>query len=236
MRADADSRILMGGEEVDNIVTVTFICFTTGLALMLGLVPKKVQRILFFMIIGFLCCFLASEINAVFLDMFNDDIYYVTTTITPIVEELLKGIPIIIFAIFFSDDPPTVIACSYALGVGFAILESTIVMLQSINDISMLMALTRSFGAGLIHSICTVMVGVSIIYTKKYPRIMPVALFSMISAAIITHAYYNSLIQSNLMIIGLIFPILVYLPSSIRLRRKMIKNKQKRIEQLLPEE
>lgn len=31
-------------------------------------------------------------------------------------------------------------------------------------------------------------------------------------------------------------PILVYLPSSIRLRRKMIKNKQKRIEQLLPEE
>lgn len=77
--------------------------------------------------------------------------------------------------------------------------------------------------------------GVSIIYTKKYPRILPAALFSMISAAIITHAYYNSLIQSNYMIIGLIFPMLVYLPSSIRLRRRMIKNNQNRIEQLLPD-
>lgn len=221
---------------MDNIVNVTFICFSTGLALMLGLVPKKVQRILFFMIIGFFCCFAASEINAVLLGVFDDDVYYVTTTITPIVEELLKAVPIIVFALFFSDDAATVIACAYAVGVGFSILESTIVMLQSIHDISVLWALTRSFGAGLIHSICTVMVGVSIIYTKKYRKIMPVALFSMISAAIITHAYYNSLIQSNFMIIGLIFPVAVYLPSLINIRRKMIRTKKNRLEQLLPDE
>ena len=58
----------------------------------------------------------------------------------------------------------------------------------------------------------------------------------MISAAIITHAYYNSLIQSNFMIIGVIFPVVIYLPSLINLRRKMIKTKKNRLEQLLPDE
>ncbi len=58
----------------------------------------------------------------------------------------------------------------------------------------------------------------------------------MISAAIITHAYYNSLIQSNFMIIGVIFPVVIYLPSLINLRRKMIKTKKNRREQLLPDE
>lgn len=58
----------------------------------------------------------------------------------------------------------------------------------------------------------------------------------MISAGIITHAYYNSLIQSNFMIIGVIFPVVIYLPSLINLRRKMIKTKKNRLEQLLPDE
>lgn len=85
-----------------------------------------------------------------------------TTTLTPILEEIVKALPILHFALVITDDRRTLITVSYALGVGFALLENIIVLIQSIDKVTVLWALLRGFGAGLVHGICTVMVGYGI--------------------------------------------------------------------------
>ena len=42
------------------------------------------------MIVGMFCCLFVSELNHILLDAYNNDMFYVTTTITPVTEEVVR--------------------------------------------------------------------------------------------------------------------------------------------------
>ena len=46
---------------------------------------------------------------------------YYTTTISPIVEEIVKALPVLIYAFAVSSDRDRLISISFAVGLGFAI-------------------------------------------------------------------------------------------------------------------
>ncbi|MBR6309829.1 MAG: PrsW family intramembrane metalloprotease, partial [Paludibacteraceae bacterium] len=134
---------------MDNLTYIAFICLSVSLVLMLPLMEKKTRRIMIFMIVGIFSCLFVSELNSLLLRKFENNMFYVTTSITPVTEEIVKALPVLYFAIMVSDDRRTLISCAYAVGVGFALLENVVILTQNIENVSILWSLVRGFGSGL---------------------------------------------------------------------------------------
>ena len=208
---------------MDNLTYIAFIAVTVSLALMLPLMEKKLRRLITFMIVGIFCCLFVSELNNILLEAFRSDMFYVTTTITPVTEEVVKMLPILFLAIMISDDRRIVIPNAFAVGVGFALLENVVILTQNVENVTILWALVRGFGSGLVHGICTVMVGWGISYIKKRRKFFYCGTFALLSAAITYHAIYNLLVQSDYQYVGIVLPLLTYIPIIFFLKKKGIK-------------
>lgn len=210
---------------MDNLTYISFIAITVSLALMLPLMEKKLRRLVVFMITGIFACLFVSELNNIFLGAFHNDMFFVTTTVTPITEEIVKMLPILFFAIMVSDERSTLIPISFAVGVGFALLENVVILTQNVENVTILWALVRGFGSGLVHGICTVMVGWGISYIKKRRKFFYCGTFALLSAAIIYHAIYNLLVQSQYQYVGILLPTITYIPIILFLKKNKIKAK-----------
>ena len=208
---------------MDNLTYIAFIAMTVSLGMMLPLMEKKVRRLVIFMIVGMFSCLFVSELNHILLDAYNNDMFYVTTTITPVTEEIVKALPILYFAIVITDDRRVLIPNAFAVGVGFALLENVVILTQNVENVTILWAFVRGFGSGLVHGICTVMVGWGISYIKKRRKFFYCGTFALLSAAIIYHATYNLLVQSAYQYVGILLPLLTYIPILYFLKKNGIK-------------
>lgn len=208
---------------MDNLSYIVYICIIVALGLMIPLIERKVRKVVVFMMIGVSACLFISEINNILLKTFDEDMLYVTTTLTPVTEEIVKALPVLYYAIVRSDDRRTLIACSFAVGVGFALLENMIVLLQNVDGVTILWALNRGFGSGLVHGVCTVMVGYGISYIKESRKLFLPGTFALLSTAITYHAVYNLLVQSRYQKLGILLPVITYLLAILfrmRIRKK----------------
>ena len=197
---------------MDSLIYILFICIIVPLALMLPLLRGHSRLLIGYMIVGIFVCLFVSGVNGYLLSFFDNDMYYVTTTITPITEEFLKALPILYFAILFSDDRSTLISISFATGVGFAVLENMVILVQNIDSVSFIWALVRGFSSGLMHGICTMIVGLGISMIRKRRKLFINGVFALLATAIIYHATYNALVQSSYKYLGFVLPIMTYLP------------------------
>lgn len=208
---------------MDNLNYIVFICIVVALAMMLPLLERKTRGVVIFMIVGVCCCLFISEVNNILLSLFDSDMRYVTTNITPISEEIIKALPILYCAAVITDDRRTLTTNAFAVGVGFALLENMIVLLQGINNVTVLWALVRGFGSGLVHGLCTVMVGYGISYIRKRRKLFWCGTFALLSAAITYHAVYNVLVQSQFRMAGILVPLLSYIPAVYLVRKDILQ-------------
>lgn len=208
---------------MDNLSYIAFICLTVSIGMMLPLMEKKTRRVMIFMLVGIFACMFVSELNGILLRHFHNDSFYVTTTLTPVTEEIVKALPILYYAIVVSDDRRKLTMNAYAVGVGFAVLENIVILTQNIENVTILWALARGFGAGLVHGICTVAVGMGISYIKKRRKLFYCGTFALLSIAIIYHSIFNLLVQSSIQYVGILMPIVTYIPIVLLLRKRMAK-------------
>ena len=209
---------------MDNIIYILFVSIFTPILLMTLLMEKKSRLPVIFLMFGLFVSVFASEVNGLLAQMLPMDMYSITVIATPISEELLKALPILYYAIVISDKRETLFTASMATGIGFAILENAYYLL-SYPDFGMLSAVIRAFGAGLMHGMCTLLVGVGISFVKKKRKLFAVGTFGLLSTAIVYHGIYNILIQSEYSIVGALLPIATYIPFFIwRLRVKSRKS------------
>lgn len=196
---------------MDSLIYTLFVCIFIPQLLLALMLEKKSRFPMIFALIGMYIALLVSEFNGFLLSVLDMDTYQMTITVTPVTEELFKAIPVLFFAVTISDKREKLLAGAMAIGIGFAILENTYYMLSS-DSFTMIHGMMRAFGSGLMHGMCTMIVGVGISFVKKRRKTFFVGTFAMLYVAIIYHAVYNILIQSRYMIIGLIIPIITYIP------------------------
>lgn len=195
-----------------NMIYILFISIFVPIFLMALLVEKKARLPIVFVLIGIFVSVFASEVNGYLNNVLPYNMYEMTTIVTPITEEVLKALPVLYFAVVFSDKKETLFTASMATGIGFAILENAYYLLQFSANFSMLDAVIRAFGAGLMHGMCTLLVGVGICFVKKKRKLFAVGTFAMMSTAITYHGIYNMLIQSRYDTVGALLPIATYIP------------------------
>jgi RsiW-degrading membrane proteinase PrsW (M82 family) len=205
---------------MDNIIYVLLVSVSVPILLMALLVEKRARLPVLYMLIGICISVLASEVNGILLKTLSMSRYDITIIVTPISEELLKAFPILYYAVVVSDRRERLFTASMSLGIGFAVLENAYYLLIS-PDFNMLNAVIRAFGAGLMHGMCTLLVGVGISFVRKKRKTFVVGTFGLLSTAIVYHGIYNILIQSEYEIVGALLPIATYIPFFIwRIRTK----------------
>ena len=205
---------------MDDMIYILFISIFVPILLMVNLIEKKARLPIIFMLVGIFISVFASEVNGILRAILPLSNYELTIIATPMAEEFLKALPVLFYAIFISDKAETLFTASMATGIGFAVLENAYYLLH-VETWNIPDAVIRAFGAGLMHGMCTLLVGAGITFVKKKRKIFWVGTFALLSTAIIYHGIYNMLAQSDYKVIGYLLPISTYIPWLIwRLRKK----------------
>jgi len=207
-------------------IYLLFICIVVPVFMMTFFIDKKARIFVIYMCIGCLVCLLAGEINTMVKSLMPDsDLYYITVNMTPIVEETLKAIPVLAFALFITDDKETLINISMVTGIGFAILENTFLLLNAENP-SLLWALIRGLGAGFMHGLSTLIVGFGLSYIRKKKAFLYPGIVGLLVTSVIFHSTYNALVQSEYPYLGYFYPMLMFI--LVKYNRLISKRKSKR--------
>lgn len=210
---------------MENLIYILFISVFVPILLMALLIEKKSRLPISFVLVGIFISVFVAEINGLLRSLILMDSFEFTIIVTPITEEILKALPILIYATMISDKKETLFTASMATGIGFAVLENAFYLLND-PSFNMLDAIIRAFGTGLMHGMCTLLVGVGISFAKKRNKIFIVGTFALLSTAITYHGIYNMLVQSTYEVVGFLLPILTYIPFLIW-RIKIINKKEK---------
>ena len=200
---------------MDNVIYVLFVCVVAPITFLIFLLEGRSRLIVGYMLIGIFISLFASEINTLVLEACGKeglDKLYVTTTITPAIEEISKALPILIFAFLISDDRSKLLPISLALGIGFGFFENTVILVQNLGQVTLAWAAARGCSTALMHGICTMMIGFGMSFIRKRKRLFYCGTFALLTAAIIYHGIYNMLVQTDLRAIGFALPIVCYLP------------------------
>ena len=209
---------------MDSLIYMLFVAISVPILLMACLVEKKARQPIIFFLLGIFLSVFASEINAYMRNVLPMSSIEVANVATPISEEILKALPILLYATLLAPKKEAVFTASMAVGIGFAVLENAFYLMNS-DSFNMLDAIVRAFGAGLMHGMCTLLVGVGILFVKKKHKLFVVGTFAMLSTAITYHGIYNMLVQSEFKVVGCLLPISTYIPFIVWRIKKLLKKK-----------
>ena len=204
----------------NNMIYILFICMFVPLMISVPLVQKSSRDIMVYILIGIAAALFIAEVNGILLGVFKGDMYYVTTTVTPITEEVIKAIPVLFYVCMFSEPREKLLSVSFALGIGFAQFENAYILSLNGWGASVGWALVRGFSTAMMHGICTAAVGYGMSYVRLRKKLAVPGTFSLLIMAIIYHGAFNIFVQDEKMkYFGFIMPTLTYIPFLVYLFR-----------------
>ena len=204
------------------MVYIIFICFAVPLVFMLPLINSKSRWIISFMLLGAAVAVSSAEINSVIASAFDLSPIEVSIKTAPVIEEVLKAAPVLMFALLQTDDRHIVLSLAMSVGIGFAILENSYILINNPGAVSLGWAVIRGASTSLMHGMCTFCIGCGIIFVRKQKKLFYTGTFGLLAAAITFHACFNLLVFSRWDKAGLLMPISVYAISQLILNRKKL--------------
>lgn len=197
---------------MDNIAYILFICLVAPLFMMVLILRGRSRLLVGYMLIGIFVSLFISELNTVLLNLYGVSVPYFSTTIAPVTEEIVKALLVLFYAVVFSDNRDRVMPIAFATGVGFAMFENMVILMQSLESVTIVWAVIRGFSTALMHSVCTVAVGYGICLVKKRPKLFHCGTFALLMLASIYHGIFNMLVQSDYKYFGFFMPAVTYIP------------------------
>lgn len=181
------------------------------LLLLITLLKKESRHLVLGMISGMLVAVCSYEINSLFSMMLQMNGTEISIKIAPVAEEILKASPVLFYAVLISDDPKKLLSVAMSVGIGFAILENSFLLITYLDQVDIVWAIIRGISTSLSHGICTLTVGCGMIFVRKKKKLFYTGTFGLLSIAITFHAIFNLLIQSDYDWVGMLLPIVIYL-------------------------
>lgn len=196
---------------METMIIKIVICIALPLFFLCGFVEKKSRQILFAVLLGALACLLAYIENTHVYHYFGFSYYYLSTNIAPFNEELFKFLPILLFAKLDNDNKEYILAISFAAGMGFAIVENSLMLSQYASNSTILWMIIRGIGTGLMHGISTSIVGIGVYLSCKDKRMIFTGTLATLFLAMMFHGAYNAIIQvESIKYFGIFIPLISY--------------------------
>ena len=189
------------------MVYVIFLCIALPLGLMLPILERRSRRLVFFLLLGMVSALVAYKLNSLLYSLSGLDVLQFSQTVPPVTEELLKALPILVFAVFFSDDRRDILPAAMSVGIGFSVLENTAILVQNTLTATLYLAALRGLTASPLHALCTMIIGAGLPYLKKQKELFYPGIFGLFAVSVTIHALFNLLIQSQYSWLGACLPL-----------------------------
>ena len=192
---------------MDDLLNI-YVCIIAPLLLMFFMLKNDSKKMNLFLILGMSACLAASYANMYLIELTGYSGIQGTYYVTPICEETLKALPVLLYVAIFKPKSENIITASMAVGIGFATLENCYyIMMDGARDFMFL--LLRGFATGVMHGICTAIIGLGLVFIISQKGLAFTGTFGLLCSAITYHATYNLLISSRGLVenIGICMPI-----------------------------
>lgn len=177
---------------IENIL----VCLAAPLVIAALCMGKTQLRVLLFILAGMVSCLLSAYINTFFAALCGADTVQAITGITPVVEEIMKILPLIFYLLVLEPKSEDIRTSTLIVAAGFATFENICYLIENgAEDLSFL--LIRGFGAGSMHIACGAIVGCGIVYIWREPWLKFAGTGGLLVVAIGLHAIYNVLVVAG---------------------------------------
>ena len=174
---------------IENI----FVCIVGPLLLVTLYLGKKYYGIFIFCIAGMGACLLSAYINTFFANVYKADFINATTQIAPVIEEIMKLLPLLFFLLVFEPKPEKINIATLIVATSFATFENICYLIEN-GAAQLSFILIRGFGTGAMHIVCGAIASYALVYVWQHAWLKVAGTFGLLGAAITFHATYNLLI------------------------------------------
>ena len=170
-----------------------FLCMASPLLIAALCMGKRQRKFFLFCFAGMGVCLLSAYINTFFAALYKADTFAATTEIAPVVEEVMKLLPLVFYLLVFEPERDKIKAAAITLSLSFATFENVCYLIQNGAD-RFSFIFFRGFGTGAMHVLCGLIVGGGLAYTWQRTWLKIAGTCGLLGAAITLHAIYNLLI------------------------------------------
>ena len=174
---------------IENI----FICMVSPLLVAALCMGRRQLRFFLFCIAGMGVCLLSAYINTFLAAVCQADALAATAEIAPVVEEIMKLLPLVFYLLVFEPEGDKIKAAAITIALAFATFENVCYLIQNGAD-RFSFIFFRGFGTGAMHVLCGLIVGGGLAYTWRRTWLKIAGTCGLLGAAITLHAIYNLLI------------------------------------------
>ena len=170
------------------------LCIAVPLVISLLFIRDEVRHYVAAFLLGMLVCLISAYIGG-FLNFVtgmgeNDTSIF----LSPVVEELMKLMPLLFFMVLFTPEDRTLTMLAVAIGAGFATFENCCHILTS-GAGSLTYVMIRGLAVGVMHIVSILALSVWFIAAKRLKVFSFPAVVGGLSLAMIFHALYNLLVS-----------------------------------------
>ena len=132
---------------IENVL----VCMAAPLLVALLLLRRKQRPLLLFCLAGMGMCLLAAYLNTFFAQFYAADALNAATQIAPVVEEIMKLLPLLFYLAVFEPDAERFRLAAIVVAASFATFENVCYLTQN-GAGQFVYLLIRGFGTGAMHT------------------------------------------------------------------------------------
>lgn len=196
-----------------DIITIEIVlCVLLPICLLCFFLDSKPRSLMMAFMSGVIACLCAYWVNTFIIDTTDMETEYFITTIAPMIEELVKYLPIIVLMKHEKNNIKSTAALAFAVGVGFCVVENLSYLVIYIETANIIWIIARSVGTGLMHSISATIIGIGLYFSYSEKHIRLLLNMSVYFFAVMYHGLFNILVQSEYFkVLAILIPVLSYL-------------------------
>ena len=185
------------------------ICIAVPLLVSLLFIRGHARRFAAAFLIGMGVCLISAYISGFIGMVAGMEENETSIFLSPVVEELMKLLPLLFFITLFSPGERQLAMPAVAIGAGFATFENCCYILTSGAD-SLPYILIRGLAVGVMHIVSILALSIWLIIAKRLKAFTFPAIVGGLSLAMIFHALYNLLVSrpGASTVIGYLLPLL----------------------------
>ena len=206
-----------------NYIENTYICLAAPLLLAVICMRKEARRSLSFILSGMTSCLLSAYVSTFLAGVSNSDLAAASYEISPVVEEIMKLLPLLFYLLVFEPEEKTVISGALMISVGFATFEN-VCFLTSYGTSEFFRLVIRGFGTGAMHVVSGMVIATGLFFLWDQKRLRLVGVFALLCFVITFHAIFNIFVNQSGAIfwIGALISLMTVLSYLIFFRKKII--------------
>ena len=189
---------------IENVL----VCIAAPLFITMLCVGRKYRAAFVFCFAGMLVCLLSAYLNTFFTIIYQADTMNAATQIAPVVEEIMKLLPLLFFLIVFEPDLQRFRLAAMLVAASFATFENICYLAEN-GAGQMLFLLIRGFGTGAMHVVCGSAYSEGLRFVWHDRLLRSVCIPGILCVTISYHAIYNLLVSvgGSVQVIGYCVPL-----------------------------